>query len=433
MEARAIKLAVTPAAWRSHLPHAVAAMCAATVAAGVVARASGHSLGAPLAPFFASWGPHVGWVTAPLVVFLAVAALLAPRLCARPAAPVAFAAASLLLALTTRVALALAGGGGAERLWAVFSTDPEAHREYLPALPALRVGLHTFLDRFAEVAPSLPTHPSGHPPGLLVTADLLGVSSARGLAALTIGLGALAAPLTYALARSLVEETSARIAALLFALAPSALLYGATSADALYATLGVGAAWALLKRRTLGAAVLAVASFFSVALLGAGAWVVATRALKGERRYALLTAAWAAAGCAAFYGVLHAATGFDPFGTLAAMSDAYRMGIASVRPYSFWVFGAPVAFLVALGLPVAWFTLRALARAEPPAVALAAVVVVSAVLGFTKAENERIWLFLVPFACVAAAPHVPRRWVGPVLTALAAQAVAVELLLRTIW
>ena len=44
------------------------------------------------------------------------------------------------------------------------------------------------------------------------------------------------------------------------------------------------------------------------------------------------------------------------------------------------------------------------------AVALAVVVVVAAVAGFTKAETERIWLFLVPLACVAAAPAIaPRR------------------------
>ena len=67
------------------------------------------------------------------------------------------------------------------------------------------------------------------------------------------------------------------------------------------------------------------------------------------------------------------------------------------------------------------------------AVALAAVVVAASVLGFTKAETERIWLFLVPFACVAAAPVLRPRRLAPVLGALAAQALAVELLLFTVW
>jgi hypothetical protein len=32
---------------------------------------------------------------------------------------------------------------------------------------------------------------------------------------------------------------------------------------------------------------------------------------------------------------------------------------------------------------------------------------VAAVLGFTKAETERVYLFLVPLACVAAAAVLP--------------------------
>jgi hypothetical protein len=433
MGSRAIALPFVSPPWRRYVPYLVTAAGATTVAAGAFARASGDDLGAPLAPFFASWAPRIGWVALPVGVLLAGAAVLAPRLATGSASPASFAAGALGLSLLTRVAVALASGGGTERLWAVFSTDAEAQREYLPALPALRAGLRTFLDRFAELAPSLPTHPSGHPPGLLVALDLLGVSGARGLAALTIGVGALAAPLTYLLGRSILDERAARIAALLFAFAPSAVIYGATSADALYAALGVAAAWALLTRPRRGAALLALASFFSVALLGAAPWAVGVRWLAGGRRAAVRTAAWAAAGCVLFYGLLFAVCGFDPFGTLRSMSEAYGLGIASVRPYEFWALGSPTAFLVGAGLPVAWLALRALAAAEAPALALAGVVTASALIGFTKAENERIWLFLVPFACVAAAPHLSGRRLRVVLLALAAQALAVQLLLRTIW
>jgi hypothetical protein len=47
------------------------------------------------------------------------------------------------------------------------------------------------------------------------------------------------------------------------------------------------------------------------------------------------------------------------------------------------------------------------------AVALAAAVVVTAAAGFTKAETERIWLLLVPQACVARRP--PSRHGGSAL------------------
>ncbi len=58
-------------------------------------------------------------------------------------------------------------------------------------------------------------------------------------------------------------------------------------------------------------------------------------------------------------------------------------------------------------------------------------IVVAAVLGFTKAETERIWLFLVPFVILAAAPLVRR----PQLPAgaLAVEALAYELLFDTLW
>src|SRR5207244_1748339 len=90
----------------------------------------------------------------------ATPAALAPRLVDRPRSPLAFAAGAFALGLALRLALA-AARGGPERWYVVFGTDPEAAHEYLPALPALGLGLQPFLDRFAELAPSLPTHPSG--------------------------------------------------------------------------------------------------------------------------------------------------------------------------------------------------------------------------------------------------------------------------------
>jgi hypothetical protein len=59
------------------------------------------------------------------------------------------------------------------------------------------------------------------------------------------------------------------------------------------------------------------------------------------------------------------------------------------------------------------------------------VIAFSCVLGFTKAETERIWLFYAPFVILAAAPHVkrPRLLAG----ALAAQALVYEALFDTLW
>ncbi len=83
--------------------------------------------------------------------------------------------------------------------------------------------------------------------------------------------------------------------------------------------------------------------------------------------------------------------------------------------------------------PVAWFAARALAERESAAVALAAVIAVSVIAGYTKAETERIWLFLVPFACLAAARSLSVKRVPLVLAALGAQAIATEILFVTKW
>lgn len=424
------------------LPVAAFAVGAATVAYGLAARASGTQLGASLAPFLWDWRPRLRAEALPAVALLVGGVALAPRLLRASIRPTVFAASAFTLGLCLRLALGIARGG-VDGLWAVFQLgNHEAASEYLPALPAFDFGSRVFLDTFAEIGTSLPVHAIGHPPGLLLTMHWLGIDGPRALAALTIGVGALSVPLTYLLGRRLVPERCARIAALLYVFAPSAVLYGATSADALYATLALAAAVPLAAasgprpaRRSLvlGAAGLALASFFSYANLGVGAWAALLAERRAGLRRALVIAAVCAAALIAFYAGLALATGYDPIGVLRATESVYREGIAGRRPYAFWVFGSPVAFLAALGLPIAWLALRSAGERFAPAVALVVVLAAAALLGFTKAETERIYQFLVPIACVSAAAALPERRLPIVLAALAAQALAIELLVYTVW
>jgi len=184
---------------------------------------------------------------------------------------------------------------------------------------------------------------------------------------------------------------------------------------------------------TLGALTLAAASFFAWSLLAVGAWAAVLRLRRDGLRPALLLAAACGVGLVAFYAVLHAAYGFDPVGTLRGTEQVYRDGIARGRPYSFWLFGSPVAFLVTLGLPITWYAFRALEAGRSVAVAIFAVLAIATVLGFTKAETERIWLFFAPFLCLAAASVLPRRRLPLVLGLLAAQGLASELLYDSVW
>ena len=423
------------------LPIAVAVVSVATVAFGLSAQASGERLGAGLAPFLADWRPLLRPSAIPAAVLLAGGVALAPRLRSAGLGPWQFAALTLALGLGLRLALGIARGGPDE-LYGVYEIGNfEAASEYLPALPAFAFGTRFFLDTFAEIGTSLPVHAIGHPPGLLVTLHTLGIDSAQGMAALTIGVGALSLPLAYLLGRALLDERGARTATLLYLFAPSALLYGATSADSLYATVALAAALPLALaavgrgRRAggLGAGALALASFFSYANLAIGAWATVVAVRRGGLWRAATLAGACAAALVLFYGLLHLATGYDPVGVVEATETVYREGIASRRPYAFWVLGSPVAFLVALGPPIAWFALRAAGAGYAPAVALGVVLAVAALLGFSKAETERIYQFLVPLACLAAAFALPERRLTLVLAALAAQALAVDLLLYTVW
>ena len=134
----------------------------------------------------------------------------------------------------------------------------------------------------------------------------------------------------------------------------------------------------------------------------------------------------------AFYALLYAGTGFDPIGTLRATEDVYRAGVATIRPYWYWLLGSPVAFLLVLGLPISWHALRALTRAETLAIAIFAVLAFAAVMGFTKAETERDMALPRPVRLPRrrASTRAPLR---PLLAALAVQAVLYELLWDTVW
>src|SRR5262249_8837791 len=151
----------------------------------------------------------------------------------RPRHPAAFAAAvgGLGLALVLAVAAAHNGPGGWDEVFD-YRRSFEAKNEYLPALPALGYGVHWFLDHFAQIAPALPVHAAGHPPGLLLVMTALGITTAPQLAALCIAATAALAPLSYAVARPRLGDERARVAALLVAFSPAAAIIGVSSADA---------------------------------------------------------------------------------------------------------------------------------------------------------------------------------------------------------
>lgn len=418
-----------------------ALVAAAVVVVGVLSRAANGGLGVPTPPFVMDWAPRAEpWGVGAAVVALGALLWAAPR-ALRWAAPARFAAAAFVLALTLALAVN-AARSGALSWYEVFDLGPggswEAGNEILAGLPAFSYGTHFFLDRFAELVPSQPVHQAGHPPGLPVLIHLAGIDTARELAALCIVALAGLAPATYALGRALdLGEDVARRAALLACASPVLILFGVTSPDAVFALVGAVAAALLCCGRpwlrAAGAFALAVGSMLSWALLAIGAWAfLVTWARRGVRP-ALVLGASCGAAVLALQGAMAAVYGYDPIGTLNATGEVYRAGIARTRPYEFWVLGSPVAYTLTAGLPLAAAWLVASARRSVPALALVAIIVTSAVLGFTKAEVERIWLQFTPMLCVAAAMVIGERHLRPVLGLLGAQALATSVLFTTIW
>lgn len=413
----------------------------ATIAVGASVHHATGRLGTALPPFVAGWAPGAELVPA----LVATAALAAAALVVVPwavrarLAPWHFDLVILAVALAAGLAVG-AAREGAHGWWAVFDLGPggsfEARNEYLPGLPALSYGAGFYLDRFAELVPSQPVNVAGHPPGPLLLMDALGLRTARGLAALCIVSAAACAPLAHRLGRALDGERAGRVAGGLCALSPVVLLFGVTSFDAVFAACGTATAGLLVvpRRRVLGALALALSAFLSWALLGVGAWAAIVVWRREGARAALLLAAACAGALVVFNVILALATGYDPIGTLRATERVYRDSVAQQRPLWFWAFGSPVAWGVLLGPPVVALLLRSAVAARATGLATVVVVAIAAGGGFTKAETERIWLFLAPLACVAAAPHLRSPRALPLLLgALAAQALAVQLLTGTVW
>jgi hypothetical protein len=284
---------------------------------------------------------------------------------------------------------------------------------------------------------------------------LLGLTTPGRLAAACIVVGSLVTPLTYGLGRSLGSAVSsggagggapgralvdperrARLAATFAAFSPCVLIYGFTSVDFVFAAMATAVAWPLVSRHrhvvALGCLAAGVAAFFSWVLLAIPAWAVVVIYVRDGRGSAFRLVAGVATGILAVTLLLAAVWGYDPIAIFRALHHAYGKGAAAHRPYAFWLFGSPAAWITVLGPPIAWLALRSLQRGEPAAVALAVIVVVSAVAGFTKAETERIWLPYVPLACAAAAA-TPITRLRPWLIAMALTAVVFTVLFGTTW
>ena len=395
----------------------------------------GTRLGAPDAPFYLFTHPRITWWTPIAAVGIVGLAWWTPRITEWSGNR--FVLGAVAIGLTSRVVLNISRDGPHELIGPL--TGERGAREYLPTVPLFLRDPSGYLSHFAALVDrTLPVHPAGHPPGatvLLAGLDRVGAGGAWPAAALILAVGALTAVPVLWLGRSLRDEPVARRMVLVWMFAPSILLYGATSMDAVFAACGALAAVLLIRWQLVaGALATAVGSFMSYALFAVPVWVFLALLLGAESRRRLIRAVVVVilivAGC---YLLGYLVFDYDPIAGYHATKREYLQGVANRRPYWFWVVGDLIVFLVGLGIPAALLWLRGLELRDPPAVALAVTLLVATASGFAKAEVERIWMFLIPFAAITVAARTSPRHLRLLLVALAAQALVVEVLFGTTW
>jgi hypothetical protein len=441
---------------------ALADVAAAGGAVGLVALAAvvgailylaDHPVRASSAPLFAHWLPHVGPGT-PVALAVAVLVVCQGERVAATLAWRRLLALGYITAVAWILALALVDGwqrGFAGRL--------SAKDEYLSEVAGVHdvpAMLRGFAGRILDFQPdSWTTHVSGHPPGaflVFVALDRIGLGGGAWASTVCVLVGALVAVAVPVTVRALGDETSARAVIPFLVLFPGAVWIG-VSADGLFA--GVTAT---------GLALLAIAVTRRIPLLGLAAGVVlasgiylsygltliavpALAVLVLARRRPDRTLVAVAVGLATVV-VVFTVAGFWWVDGYHLVVQRYYQGIASHRPYAYWVWADLAAVVVCAGPAAAVFLRRTVAGTlpiiRPPrtAIPLAPAVVLplaalSAILaadlsGLSKAEVERIWLpFAVWLTAGAALLPTPTRrfW----LIMQAATALLVNHLLLTTW
>ena len=327
--------------------------------------------------------------------------------------------------------------------WSDVSQPLTTEAEYLAAVGDVG-NAHDYVATFVDRLGTQPIHVQGHPPGqvlVLWSLDRVGLPGAGWATAEVLWLGAAASPLVLITIRSWAGESIARRAAVFVGLSP-AVLTMATSSDAAFTGVIVAAiaaafaaASAAQRGRTArsvlagGAAGVGVAAalylsygspvFFGPLLLPG------TQLLKRRQWRPVVAAAAAVLLVVAVMTV----AGFWWFDGFAATRAAYYAGIASHRPYEYFV----VANLGVLAVAVGPAVLAGMSALRDRRVWLllgtvALGVIVADLSGFSKGEVERIWLPFVPWLVVAAAPladtnRSARWWLSTqLLVALAGQA-----------
>lgn len=394
-------------------------LIAASAVVGRVLLDRGFQLVLPSPPLLAFWAPHVGWGT-PLAVLCVLVGL---RL--QSAAAVLgwsrLLLAGWLLNLAWMCSLTLIDG--LQTGWVDVLLDPNEYLHDLPRIDDPRAFMSAFTD-FIAFGPGVDgtnvwtTHVAAHPPlaTLLFWAlERIGLAGGFWAGALCILLASAACVAMPVMLRELGAEASARQAVAFIALFPGAV-WMAVSADGLFAGVAVsglalvclGANRGRLAASLAGGVLLGTTLYLSYGLVLIGLIVLVAFALTVRRRglrpvlLPWLTATFGAVVVAA----VHVGLGFDWLAGLAQLRVRYYQGIASQRPYAYFIWANVAAWLISCSPLLAVGIVRAVTVvsrwwregwSQDRVVALVALggllaALVADISGMSKAETERIWL-----------------------------------------
>jgi methylthioxylose transferase len=373
----------------------------------------------PRPPLLAFWHPHVGWGTPLAILSLLLGLQLQQVVAVLPWRRLLLA--GWLLNLAWMCSLTLVDG--LQRGWIGVLLDPN---EYLHDLHRIS-DPWTFLSSFTHYIAFGPgvdgdlvwtTHVAGHPPLTTLIFWLLarvGLGGGFWAGALCILIGSVVSVALPSSLRELGAEAAGRRLVPFVALFPGAV-WMAVSADGLFAGVAVsglalvclGAMRGRILASLAGGLLLGITVFLSYGLVLFGVVVLLAMLLTVRQRglrsvlVPWLTATFGFVAVAAG----HLALGFNWVTGLLALRVRYDQGIASQRPFSYFVYADLAAWLVSCSPLLAIGAVRSMAviskgRAGPwtqdRIVALLAfsgvlAAVAADLSALSKAETERIWL-----------------------------------------
>ncbi|MFG1603264.1 hypothetical protein [Actinoplanes sp. NPDC049265] len=324
---------------------------ALTAVVGVVLWLAGRPVHAGAAPLFASWLPHVGPGTVPTVLIAVLVCAYGPGLAARLSWQ-QLSIVTWLAAVAWTTSLALVDGwsrGVSGRL----TTEYEYLHE-VPGVTDAGMMLREFTGRILDFQPgSWTTHVAGHPPGALlvfVGLDRVGLAGGGWAGVLCILVGALTAVAVPRTVRRLGTDQAARASIPFLVLFPGAVWIG-VSADGLFAGVTATGVALLASGAVRGSAVRLLGAGV---LLGFGCYLSYGLVLMAPVALAVLwlgrarlrQVAWAVGGAVAV-AVAFTVAGFNWFTGYHLLIERYYQGVASVRPYAYWV-AADLAIIFAV-------------------------------------------------------------------------------------